>query len=92
MSVINGDIIVHLCHNLRKGTSGYVRSVKIQIRLRICAVWSDSSLAAFAKFPLVENEGSDQTVQMRMLIWVLIGHACQKVRFLSCGSFDWYFR
>ena len=57
-------------------TSGNIPSdmgpAKIQIRLRIRAVWSESSLGAFwivkeAKFIHADNEDSDQTV--RMLIW-----------------------
>ena len=33
--------------NVRKRTFGHVRPVKIQISLRIRAVWSESSLGAF---------------------------------------------
>ena len=47
--------------------------VKIQIRLCICAVWSESSLGTFwlakaAKFLHADNEDSDQTVWMHWLI------------------------
>ena len=43
-----------------------MRPVMIQIRLRKCAVWSESSLRAFsiaedAKFLPVDNEDSNQT-------------------------------
>ena len=75
-----------MSHNIRKGTFEHVRPVKIQIRLRIRAVGSESSLGAFwigkdAKFLHADNEDSDQTARMRRLIWVFVGHKCQKVRF-----------
>ena len=46
---------------VRKRTFGHVRPAKIQIRLRIRAVWSESSLAAFwiasdAKLLYADNE------------------------------------
>ena len=54
--------------NVRKRTFGYVRSAKIQISLCIRAVWSESSLGAFAiaknaKFLQADNEVSYQTAQ-----------------------------
>ena len=72
--------------NVRKITFGHVRPAKIQISLRICAGWSESSLGAFwiakdAKFLPVDNEDSDQTVRMCRLIWVLVGRIFQKVLF-----------
>ena len=65
----------------------HVRPAKIQISLRIRAVWSESSLGAFciaedAKFVHANNENSNQIARMRRLIWVFVRHACQKVRFL----------
>ena len=53
-----------------------VRPAKIQISLRIRAVWSESSQSAFwiakdRKFLHADNEDSDQTTWMRRLIWVL---------------------
>ena len=61
--------------NVRKRTLAIERQAKIQIRLRICAVWSESSLGAFwiakaTKLLHVDNEDSDQTARMRWLIWV----------------------
>ena len=52
--------------NVRKRTFGHVRPAKIQIRLRICTVWSESSLGAFwvagdAACLHVDNEDSDKT-------------------------------
>ena len=52
--------------NFQQCTFGYLRPAKIQIRLRIRAVWSESSLGAFqivkdAKFLQTDNEDSDQT-------------------------------
>ena len=51
---------------------------KIQISLRIRAVWSESSLGAFwiaedTKFLHADKEYSDQTARMRRLIWVFFG-------------------
>ena len=59
--------------NMRNGTFGHVGPAKIQISLRIRAVWSESSLGAFcivkdAKFLHADNEDSDQTARMRRLI------------------------
>ena len=53
---------------LRKGGNrsfGHVHPAKILIRLRIRAVWSESSLGAFwiakdAKFPHADNEDAEQ--------------------------------
>ena len=61
--------------NVKKDTFGHVRPAKIQIRLRIRAVWSESSLGAVwlakpAKFLHADNEDSDQTAQIRFL------HSC----------------
>ena len=58
-----------MSRNVRKRTFGYVRPAKIQFRLRICAVWSGSSLGAFriaenAEFLYLDNEDSGgQTAQ-----------------------------
>ena len=73
-----------MSHKFRKRTFEYVRPLKIQISLRIRAVWSESSLDAFwiakvAKFPHADIEDSDQTVGMRRLIWVFVGRTWQKV-------------
>ena len=74
--------------NVRKHTFGHVRPVKIRIKLRIRAVWSESSPGTFwiskdAKFLHVDNEDSDQAAWMRRLIWVFFGPTLQKVRFLK---------
>ena len=58
-----------------------VRPAKIQISLRIRAVWSESSLGAFwlakdGKFLHADNEDSDQTARMSRLIWVIVGRTC----------------
>ena len=65
-----------------------LRPTKTQIRLRIRAVWSESSLAAWRNFVMlaVQNWPSgnfDQTTRMRRLIWILDGRTCAKVRFLT---------
>ena len=66
----------------------YVRPAKIQISLRIRAYWSESSLGGFriakeAKSLRADNEDSDQTARMRMLIWAFVGRICLTVRFLT---------
>ena len=63
---------------VRKYTIAQVREAKIQIGLRICAVWSESSLGAIwiakdAKFLNANKEDSDQTAR---LIWVFAGRTC----------------
>ena len=73
--------IKNLSRNVRKRTYEHVRSAKIQIRLRIRAVWSEFSLGAcwIAKdvmFLHVDNK-------MRRLIRVFFFRTCQKVRFLT---------
>ena len=62
----------------QKRTFGHVRPAKIQISLRIRAVWSKSSLDAFgiaknAKFIHADNKDTDKTVWMRRLIWAFVG-------------------
>ena len=53
--------------NFRKRTFRHVRLAKIQVSLRICAIWSESSLGAFrmakdVKFLHADNEDwSDST-------------------------------
>ena len=54
--------------NVRKRTFGHVHPVKIQISLRIRAVWSECSLGAFwiaigAKFLRADNEDSGHTAR-----------------------------
>ena len=75
-------------HSVRKRSFGHVRQAKIQISLRIRAVWSESSLGAFwiakdGMFLQVDNEDSDQTARMQRLISVFIGRTYQKVCFLT---------
>ena len=77
-----------LNRNGRKRTFGHVRRVKIQISLRIRAVWSESSLGAFwkakyANFHHADNEDSDLTMQTHKLTWVFTERTRQKVRFLA---------
>ena len=78
----------HLIQSFRRRTFVHVRPTKIQISLHIHAIWSESSLGAFwlakgAKFLYADNEDSDQTAQMRRLIWVFVGRICQTVLFLA---------
>ena len=76
----------HMTRSLRKRTFGHMRLLKILIRLRIRAVWSESSLgtvltAKDAKFLHADNENSDLTARRRRLIWVFVGRTYQKVCF-----------
>ena len=71
------------------GTETSSASTSENIPSNMCArIHTESSLGAFwvakgAKFFHAENVESDQTVRMRKLIWVFVGHTCQKVRFLT---------
>ena len=70
---------MNIFRNARKHTFGHMRPAKIQIGLRIRTVWSEPSLDAFwiakdAKF-LVSTK-TDQTAQVRRMIWVFVGRTC----------------
>ena len=65
-----------------------MRVAKIQISLRIRAVWSESSPHAFwlakgAESLHADNEDSDQTARMRRLILDFTGRTFQKVRIVT---------
>ena len=67
---------------LTKRTFEQVHQAKIQISLRIRAIWSESSLNVFwiaigARFLHVDNEASGQTARMRRLIWVFVGRTAE---------------
>ena len=71
---------------VRKHTFGHVHPAKVQIRLHICAVWSEPSLGAFwiskdTKLLHADNEDYNQIAQVHSLIWVFVGYTCQKVCF-----------
>ena len=66
----------------------HVRPAKIQISLRMRAVWAESSLHAFwiikyATFLHADNEDSDKTARMRMLICVFARGTGRMVHFLA---------
>ena len=68
------NVVIYMRRKVRKRTFGHMRPAKIQIRLRIRAVWSESSLGAFwisknAKFLHVDNKDWSP-MRMRRLIWV----------------------
>ena len=70
-----------------------VRPAKTQINLGIRPVWSKSSLCAqwVAEAPMflqADSEDSDQTGQMRRLIWVFAGRTCHFVGSVMSGSFN----
>ena len=77
-----------MSRHLRTSTCGHMRPANIKSSLRIRTVWSLSSVGAFwiakeGKFLHADNEGSSQTVWMRMLIFEsFVWRTCQKVRFL----------
>ena len=75
-----------MIRRVSKRTFWNVRPAKIHISLRICAVWSESSLSAWWHFAssAIQNapsEHSDQTARMRRLIWIFVGCTCPKERF-----------
>ena len=79
--------VKQITRNDRKRNFGHVRPAKIQISLRIRAVWSESSLSAFSiakdtKILYADNEDSDQTARMRRLIWVFVGRTREEITFL----------
>ena len=64
-----------------------LHSVKTQISLGICLVWSESSLctqwvAKGPSFHHADSKDSDQTGRMSMLIWVFAGRTCHFVGFV----------
>ena len=82
---------IQFSHNERTRTFWHVRPTKTQIRLRMRAVWSESSLDAWRNFAwlAIENElseDSDQTARIPNVIWIFAGCTWSKVRFLTCGA------
>ena len=76
-----------MSRDMRKRTFWHVSPVMIQIRLRIRAAWSESSLGSFSIAKDVnilhaDNDLSDQTARMCRLIRVFIRRKCQKISFL----------
>ena len=71
-----------------KRTFWRVHPTKTQLRLRIRAVWSVSSLSAWKTIAslTIQNspsEDSNQTARMRRLIGIFAGRTGSKVRFLT---------
>ena len=76
-----------MSRNVKKRVFRHVRTAKMKISLRMRADWSESSLNAFwidmdAKFLRADNEYSDQSPQMRRLVWIFFLRSHQKVRFV----------
>ena len=70
-----------MCRNVKKGTFWYVLPTKTQIRLRIRAVWLESSLSAWKNFAslAIQNAPSKESDQTAgIFTW----RTCLKVRFL----------
>ena len=78
---------------IRKRTFGHKRPAKIQISLRIRAVWSESTLGAFwiakdSSFLYADNEDSNQTARTCRLTWVFVERTYEKIFFSRRGSYD----
>ena len=78
--------VYYMSRNMTKPTK-WLCAQRRQISLGICPVWSESSLSAWRKLGSlathsVHSEGSDQTGQMPMLIWVFAGRTCHIVGFV----------
>ena len=81
-----------MSRNGQKRALEHVRQANIQISLRICAVWSESSLGAFciAKDPQFLHADSgdyDQIARMRKLIWFFAGRHVRRYVVGRCGSY-----
>ena len=72
-SVCWTSIFRNMSRDVWKRTFKNVRPAKIQISLRIRAVWSESSPCAFWTAKDVDNGYLDPTARMRRLIWVFVG-------------------
>ena len=103
MTLCSRDLLCsQMIRTVRKCSFRHACPVNSHIRLRIRAVWSESSLVAFwiardAKVPHADNEDSDLTTRMRRLICVFDWRTCQKVFFSRCGSdifynIHWFFK
>ena len=85
---------------VRKHTIDRVRQAMIQIRLRICAVWSESSLGSFwiAKNAMFFSYGQQRHWSVcanALAYWVFVGRALQIFIFSRYGSYadhwSWFF-
>ena len=75
--------------NVRKRTFGHVRPAKIQISLRIRAVWSESSLSAF----WIAKDAKFVHADSLMMIWVFVGRTLEGTFFHVTAQFVfavWY--
>ena len=82
-----------MSRNVIKRTFENVRPAKIQISLRIRAVWSESSQGAYwiakdVEFLHADNEDSDQAARMSRLIWVFIYAHIRRYVFSRWGSYN----
>ena len=79
-------MFMYMSLNVRKHIFGHMHPARIQISLRICGVWSESSLgifwkALYAKLLQMNNEDWS-TVSICRQIWVFVVCKCRKVQFL----------
>ena len=77
-----------MSRNVRKRTFVHLHLPKTQISLRIRAVWTEFLWFVWRNFALLaiqneHSEYSDQSVQMRRLIWIFAGRTCPKLRSLT---------
>ena len=89
-------VVYFISRNVRKRTFIHVRPAKIQISLRIRAVWSESSLGSFGiamdeRFLLADNKNSDKTSRKHRMIWVFVDRSCRRYVF-SCLTVNFLVR
>ena len=91
------SVCYHLSRVLRKRTFNCKPPSKIQISLRICAVWSQSSLSARRNVAsLVKSKCTPANIltrlqKIRSLIWIFAGRICPTVRFFFFFFFFFFF-
>ena len=78
-----------MSRNVRKCTFWHVRPEKIQISLRIRAVWSESSMGTLsivmdAKLVRADNEDSDQTVDAQADLSLRCAYKVRSYAFWRC--------
>ena len=74
LEVICKYFISRSCYLVRKRTLECKRTAKIQISLRVCTVWPESSPSAI----WMRTMTTDQTERMYRLIWVFVGCTMQE--------------
>ena len=80
-----------MSRNVRKLTLRHVYPMRTQISQHSSVVWSEYLLSAWRNLASltiqnVPSEDSDQTAQMRRLVWMFAVHTCRKVCFLEFAA------